>query len=111
MNKIEESSGVSFSLSFLIQIITAIVLGVWGFSELSNRIAFLETVSGKHEESIADIEATILESQDKPISSDWVQNTSLRFIEERIAIHQSEIQGIEQRLYDLMENYGLKKNK
>ena len=103
MNKIEESSGVSFSLSFLIQIITAIVLGVWGFSELSNRISFLETVSGKHEESIADIEATILESQDKPISSDWVQNTSLRFIEERIAIHQAELDRLSEKVYELAQ--------
>ena len=101
MSKIEESSGVSFSLSFLIQILSAIVLGVWGFSELSNRISFLETVTGKHEESISDIEATILENQDQPISSDWVQNTSLRFIEERIAIHQAELELLNNRVYEL----------
>ena len=105
MNKIEESSGVSFSLSFLIQILSAIVLGVWGFSELSNRISFLETVTGKHEESIADIETTILESQDKPISSDWVQNTSLRFIEERITIHQAEIERLSEKVYELAQKY------
>ena len=103
MNKLEESSGVSFSLSFLIQILSAIVLGVWGFSELSSRITFLETVTGKHEESIADIETTILENQDQPISSDWVQNTSLRFIEERIAIHQSEIEKLSERVYKLAQ--------
>ena len=103
MSKIEESSGVSFSLSFLIQILSAIVLGVWGFSELSNRISFLETVTGKHEESIADIETTILESQDKPISSDWVQNTSLRYIEERIAIHQAEIERLSEKVYELAQ--------
>ena len=103
MNKIEESSGVSFSLSFLIQILSAIVLGVWGFSELSNRISFLETVTGKHEESIADIETTILEAQDKPISSDWVQNTSLRYIEERIAIHQSELERLSEKVYELAQ--------
>ena len=103
MNKIEESSGVSFSLSFLIQILSAIVLGVWGFSELSNRISFLETVSGKHEESIADIENTILSNQDQPISSDWVQNTSLRFIEERIAIHQAELERLSEKVYELAQ--------
>ena len=103
MSKIEESSGVSFSLSFLIQILSAIILGVWGFSELSNRISFLETVTGKHEESIADIETTILEAQDKPISSDWVQNTSLRYIEERIAIHQSEIERLSEKVYELAQ--------
>ena len=104
-NKIEESSGVSFSLSFLIQILSAIVLGVWGFSELSNRISFLETVTGKHEESIADIENTILENQEQPISSDWVQNTSLRFIEEKITIHQAELERIEERLYEMSLRY------
>jgi uncharacterized small protein (DUF1192 family) len=103
VSKIEESSGVSFSLSFLIQILTAIVLGVWGFSELSNRISFLETVTGKHEESIADIETTILESQDAPISSDYVQNTSLRFIEERIAIHQAEIDRLSEKVYEIAQ--------
>ena len=103
MSKIEESSGVSFSLSFLIQILSAIVLGVWGFSELSNRISFLETVTGKHEESISDIETTILEAQDKPISSDWVQNTSLRFIEERIAIHQAELERLSEKVYELAQ--------
>ena len=105
MNKIEESSGVSFSLSFLIQILSAIVLAVWGFSELSSRIALLETVTGKHEEAIADIETTILEAQDKPISSDWVQNTSLRFIEERIAIHQAELDRLEEKIYQISLNY------
>jgi len=99
--KIEESSGVSFSLSFLIQILSAIVLGVWGFSELSNRISFLENVAGRHGKSIADIEATMSEAQDKPISSDHVQNTSLRYIEERIAILQSEVERLNTRVYEL----------
>ena len=101
MAKIEESSGVSFSLSFLIQVLTAIVLGVWGFSELSNRISFLENVAGRHGKSIADIEATMSEAQDKPISSDHVQNTSLRYIEERIAILQLEVERLNTRVYEL----------
>jgi uncharacterized small protein (DUF1192 family) len=101
MAKIEESSGVSFSLSFLIQVLTAIVLGVWGFSELSNRISFLENVAGRHDKSITDIEGKMAEAQDKPISSDHVQNTSLRYIEERIAILQSEVEKLNTRVYQL----------
>jgi len=101
MAKIEESSGVSFSLSFLIQVLTAIVLGVWGFSELSNRISFLENVAGRHEKSITDIEGKMAEAQDKPISSDHVQNTSLRYIEERIAILQAEMERLNVRVYEL----------
>ena len=101
MAKIEESSGVSFSLSFLIQVLTAIVLGVWGFSELSNRISFLENVAGRHDKSITDIEGKMAEAQDKPISSDHVQNTSLRYIEERIAILQAEMERLNVRVYEL----------
>ena len=103
MAKIEESSGVSFSLSFLIQVLSAIVLGVWGFSELSNRISFLETVAGRHEKSIADIEGKMAEAQDKPISSDYTQNTSLRFIEEKIAVHQAEIEKLNDRVYEIAQ--------
>jgi len=105
MNKIEESSGVSFSLSFLIQVLSAIVLGVWGFSELSNRISFLETVTGKHEESIADIEATILENQDKPISSDYSQNAMIRHHEIQLTIIRAEVIRLNDRLYRLKERY------
>ena len=69
-NKIEESSGVSFSLSFLIQILSA-------------------------------IETKMAEAQDAPISSDYIQNTSLRFIEERIAIHQAELDRLEEKIYQI----------
>ena len=62
---------------------------------------FLETVTGKHEESIADIETKMAEAQDAPISSDYIQNTSLRFIEERIAIHQAELDRLEEKIYQI----------
>ena len=39
--KLQESSGVSFSLSFLLQILGAIAVGVWGFSQLDARISEL----------------------------------------------------------------------
>ena len=36
-------------------------------------------------------------------SSGWVQNTSLRYIEERIAIHQSEIERLSEKVYELAQ--------
>ena len=50
--KLQESSGVSFSLSFLLQILGVIVVGVWGFSQLDARIATLSQSSATHTESI-----------------------------------------------------------
>jgi len=81
MGKIQESSGVSFSLSFLIQVLSAIVLGVWGYSQLDSRISFLETTSSNN--------------------SMHIQNTSLRFIEKTIAQHEAEIIKLQDKVYQL----------
>ena len=90
MAKIQENSGVSFSLSFLIQILSAIVLGVWGYSQLDSRISFLETTSSNNTMHIEKIQSDMLASQDAPISSDHIQNTMLRFLEEMMAQHEAE---------------------
>lgn len=101
MAKIQENSGVSFSLSFLIQILSAIVLGVWGYSQLDSRISFLETNSSNNSMHIEKIQADMLANQDAPISSDHVQNTSLRFLEEMLAQHEAEIVKLQDKVYQL----------
>jgi len=40
MDKIQQSSGINFSLSFLIKLIGAIALGVWAYSQLVSRISY-----------------------------------------------------------------------
>tara|TARA_Y100001938_G_scaffold131157_1_gene187915 strand:+ start:30 stop:356 length:327 start_codon:yes stop_codon:yes gene_type:complete len=101
MSKIQESSGVSFSLSFLIQILSAIVLGVWGYSQLDSRISFLETATSNNTMHIEKIQADMLANQDAPISSDHIQNTSIRFLETMVAQHESEIVKLQDKVYDL----------
>jgi uncharacterized coiled-coil protein SlyX len=101
MSKIQESSGVSFSLSFLIQILSAIVLGVWGYSQLDSRISFLETTTSNNTMHIEKIQADMLANQDAPISSDHIQNTSIRFLETMVAQHESEIVKLQDKVYDL----------
>ena len=101
MSKIQESSGVSFSLSFLIQILSAIVLGVWGYSQLDSRISFLETTSSNNTMHIEKIQSDMLASQDAPISSDHIQNTRLRFLEEMMAQHEAEIVKLQDKVYQL----------
>ena len=99
--ELKESSGIKFSLSFLIQILTFIVLSVWGYSQLDSRIAFVENSSGSNAINIDEILKEIKESQDKPISSDIFQNTSLRFVEEMLAQHQAEIIRLQDKVYQL----------
>tara|TARA_X000001388_G_scaffold16044_1_gene9880 strand:- start:1685 stop:1996 length:312 start_codon:yes stop_codon:yes gene_type:complete len=99
--ELKESSGIKFSLSFLIQIITAIVLGVWGYSQLDSRISFLETITSSNSQHIESIQTEQANSQDQPISSDHIQNTSLRFLEREMAKHEAEIIRLRDLIYDM----------
>ena len=97
---LKETSGVQFSLSFLIQILGTVILAVWDYSQLDARISQSEHVSKTHTYKINSIEANIKESQDKPIPSDWVQNTTLASHERELVELRSALQILEQRLYD-----------
>tara|TARA_A100001515_G_scaffold95957_1_gene76972 strand:+ start:856 stop:1167 length:312 start_codon:yes stop_codon:yes gene_type:complete len=99
--ELKESSGIKFSLSFLIQIISAIVLGVWGYSQLDSRISFLETITSSNSQHIEAIKTKQDNSQDQPISSDYIQNTSLRFIERELAKHEAEIFRLRELIYEM----------
>lgn len=97
--KLRESAGVSFSLSFLIQILTAIILGVWAYSQFDARISTLENASAAAASQIGRIEEQMFESQDAPISSDHIQNTKLEFLEAQAKRQQIEIDVLESRVY------------
>lgn len=85
---------MSFSLSFLLQLVAILVGAVWGYSQLDARIRVIQSSSVQHDESIDRIESTISLTQDQPISSDHVQNTNITEILRRLDL-------LEQRLYDI----------
>ena len=97
---LKETSGVQFSLSFLIQILGTVILAVWGYSQLDARISQSEHISKTHTYKINSIEANIKESQDKPIPSDHVQNTTLAAHARELLELSSRIYVLEKRLYD-----------
>ena len=98
--ELNEQSGVQFSLSFLIQILATVILAVWGYSQLDARISQSEHTSMMHTEKINAIEEDIKESQDKPIPSDHVQNTTLAAHARELVELRSRLQTLEKRLYD-----------
>ena len=98
--KIEESASVNFSLSFLIQLIGAIVLGVWAYSQLDSRISAVENTSTTSSQDIARIEEDMSENQDKPISSDHIQNTKLFFLENTVKVLRDKTQQLEHLIYE-----------
>ena len=97
---LKETSGVQFSLSFLIQILGTVILAVWWYSQLDAMISQSEHISKTHTYKINSIEANIKESQDKPIPSDHVQNTTLASPERELVELRSALQVLEKRLYD-----------
>tara|TARA_B100000287_G_C19985969_1_gene524479 strand:- start:88 stop:399 length:312 start_codon:yes stop_codon:yes gene_type:complete len=96
--ELKESSGIKFSLSFLIQVLGTVIIAVWGYSQLDQRINMVSNMSATHSEKLKNIELDIKENQDKPIPSDHVQNTKifaqereLRELKERITILEARV--------------------
>ena len=70
-------------------------------------ISFLETNSSNNSMHIEKIQSDMLASQDSPISSDHIQNTSLRFLEVQIAQHEAEIIKLQDKVYQLNRIIGM----
>ena len=98
--QLNENKGIQFSLSFLLQVIATIVLAVWGYSQLDGRISIVESGSAANSIMILRIETDIKESQDAPIPSDHIQNTTLFAHEQALSELRSRLLLVEARLYE-----------
>ena len=97
--KLSEGSGIQFSLSFLIQILATVILAVWGYSQLDARISQAEHTVMMNAGQIGAMMADIKESQNMPIPSDHVQNTTLLAHGEALAELKGRLQILEDRLW------------
>ena len=98
--KVNEKSGIQFSLTFLIQILGTVVLAVWGYSQLDARISQVQNEIATHTEKLRGIEIELKENQDKPIPSDHVQNTTLFAHERELMELKARLGVLESRLYE-----------
>jgi len=98
---IKESAKVSFSLSFLLQLVGVLMAGVWGYSQLDARISTIANASVQHTDGIARIEDSMEKNQDAPISSDHIQNTKLNWLESVNADVLKRLDRMEMRIYDM----------
>ena len=98
---IKESAKVSFSLSFLLQLVGVLMAGVWGYSQLDARISTIANASAQHTDGIARIEDSMEKNQDAPISSDHIQNTKLNWLESVNADVLQRLDRMEMRIYDM----------
>jgi len=100
---IKESAKVSFSLSFLLQLVGILMAGVWGYSQLDARISTISNAAVQHTEGIARIEDSMEKNQDAPISSDHIQNTKLNWLESVNADVLKRLDRMEMRIYEMRE--------
>ena len=100
---IKESANVSFSLSFLLQLVGILMAGVWGYSQLDARISTISNAAVQHTEGIARIEDSMEKNQDAPISSDHIQNTKLNWLESVNADVLTRLDRMEMRIYEMRE--------
>ena len=98
--KVNEKSGIQFSLTFLIQILGTVILAVWGYSQLDARISQVQNKSATHAEKLRGIETELKENQDKPIPSDHVQNTTLFAHERELMELKTRLGVLESRMYE-----------
>tara|TARA_R110000751_G_scaffold21409_1_gene61461 strand:- start:10660 stop:11040 length:381 start_codon:yes stop_codon:yes gene_type:complete len=98
---IKESANVSFSLSFLLQLVGILMAGVWGYSQLDARISAIANASAQHTEGIERIEDSMEKNQDAPISSDHIQNTKLNWLESVNADVLKRLDRMEMRIFEM----------
>ena len=98
---IKESAKVSFSLSFLLQLVGVLMAGVWGYSQLDARISTIANASAQHTDGIARIEDSMEKNQDAPISSDHIQNTKLNWLESVNADVLKRLDRMEMRMFEM----------
>ena len=103
---IKESANVSFSLSFLLQLVGVLMAGVWGYSQLDARISTIANASIQHTDGIARIEDSMEKNQDAPISSDHIQNTKLNWLESVNADVLRRLDRMETRVYEIRYGNG-----
>ena len=109
MGKIQESSGVSFSLSYLIQLVGGIAVATFAFSELNNRIGIVENTSTSNSSNIEEIIKAQEANQDALIPADYRQFEILKSHKELLAQHQAEIIRLQDKVYQLNKIIGMRR--
>ena len=80
----------------IIQIIGFLSAMVWGYSQLTTRIAFVENQAERNGQYIDEMKAL----QDNPIPSDVKQDEILRMMDARVSGVEDDLEYIKRKLYN-----------
>ena len=101
MAKISDSSNLSFSLSYLVQLVGGIAIATFAFSEINNRLGIVENTSISNTGNIEEIIKAQEANQDALIPADYRQFEILKSHKELLAQHEAEIIRLQDKIYQL----------
>ena len=95
-NRVSDKTSLNISLPMIIQIVGFLSAMVWGYSQLTTRIAFVENEATRNTTSIEELEAL----QSAPIPSDIRQDELIRVLNARISGAEDDLEYIKRRIYN-----------
>ena len=95
-NRISDKTSLNISLPMIIQVVGFITAMVWGYSQLTSRIAFIENESKRNTQTINEMKAL----QDAPIPSDVRQDELIRVMDARVSGMEDDLEYIKRNIYN-----------
>ena len=94
-NRISDKTSLNISLPMIIQVVGFISAMVWGYSQLTTRMSFVENEASRNTQAIKEIK----DLQDAPIPSDIKQDTRLNYLEAQINNNNDDLEYIKRRMF------------
>ena len=95
-NRVSDKTSLNISLPMIIQVVGFISTMVWGYSQLTTRIAFVENESNRNSQSIYEMK----ELQDAPIPSDVRQDELIKMMDARVSGLEDDLEYIKRNIYN-----------
>ena len=95
-NRVSDKTSLNISLPMIIQIVGFLTAMVWGYSQLTTRIAFVENQAGRNGQYIDEMKAL----QDAPIPSDVRQDELIRVLSSTMNGIEDDLEYIKRRMYN-----------
>ena len=94
-NRISDKTSLNISLPMIIQVVGFISAMVWGYSQLTTRMSFVENEATRNTQAIKEIK----ELQDAPIPIDIKQDTRLDYLEAQINNNNDDLEYIKRKMF------------
>ena len=95
-NRVSDKTSLNISLPMIIQIVGFLTTMVWGYSQLTSRISFVENQSDRNGQYIDEMK----ELQDAPIPSDVRQDELIRVLTSRADGMEDDLEYIKRIIYN-----------